>query len=183
MKRRSRAGSVKSRRRKPPALKRRSGTEVARPRSSSVTGQVIERLSRELAEARQQQTATADVLRIISSFGSLEPVFKTILENANRICEANFGTLNLHRDSEFPLAATHNVPEAFIQIRRTYPIIKPESRHPLARVAASRQSLQIEDLRTEVLYLEKEPSFIACWPATSARESFSLRTPPAPFFN
>jgi len=85
MKRRSRAGSVKSRRRKPAALKRRSGTEVARPRSSSASGQVIERLSRELAEARQQQTATADVLRIISSFGSLEPVFKIILENIRPI--------------------------------------------------------------------------------------------------
>jgi len=169
MKRRSRAGSTKTRRRKPAALKRRSGTEVALPRSLSAAGQVIERLNRELAEARHQQTATADVLRIISSFGSLEPVFETILENATRICEANFGTLNLYRDGEFPLAATHNVPETFIQFRRTYPIIKPESHHPLARVAASRLALQIEDLRTEVLYLEKEPSFIAMADFAGAR--------------
>jgi class 3 adenylate cyclase/putative methionine-R-sulfoxide reductase with GAF domain len=171
MRGRSRAGSGKSQRRKSAAPKRGSGAGTARPRSSSAAGQdsAIERLNRELAEARQQQTATADVLRIISSFGSLERVFKTILENATRICEANFGTLNLHRDGEFPLAAMHNVPENFIQFRRAHPIIKPGPCHPLARVAASKQALQIEDLRTEVLYLEKDPSFIAMVDFAGAR--------------
>jgi class 3 adenylate cyclase/putative methionine-R-sulfoxide reductase with GAF domain len=171
MRGRSRAGSGKSQRRKSAAPKRGSGTRTARPRSSSAAGQdsAIERLNRELAEARQQQTATADVLRIISSFGSLERVFKIILENATRICEANFGTMNLYRDGEFPLAATHNVPETFIQFRRVNPIIKPGPRHPLARVAASKRALQIEDLRTEVLYLEKDPSFIAMVDLAGAR--------------
>jgi class 3 adenylate cyclase len=171
MRGRSRAGSGKSQRRKSAAPKRGSGARTARPRGSSAAGQdsAIERLNRELAEARQQQTATADVLRIISSFGSLERVFKIILDNATRICEANFGTLNLHRDGEFPLAATHNVPENFIQFRRVHPIIKPGPRHPLARVAASKQALQIEDLRTEVLYLEKDPSFIAMVDFAGAR--------------
>jgi class 3 adenylate cyclase/putative methionine-R-sulfoxide reductase with GAF domain len=171
MRGRSRAGSGKSQRRKSAAPKRGSGTRTARPRGSSAAGQdsAIERLNRELAETRQQQIATADVLRIISSFGSLERVFKIILENATRICEANFGTLNLHRDGEFPLAATHNVPENFIQFRRVHPIIRPGPRHPLARVAASKQALQIEDLRTEVLYLEKDPSFIAMVDFAGAR--------------
>jgi GAF domain-containing protein len=171
MRGRSRAGSGKSQRRKSAAPKRGSGTRTARPRGSSAAGQdsAIERLNRELAETRQQQIATADVLRIISSFGSLERVFKIILENATRICEANFGTLNLHRDGEFPLAATHNVPENFIQFRRVHPITKPGPRHPLARVSASKQALQIEDLRTEVLYLEKDPSFIAMVDFAGAR--------------
>ena len=92
-----------------------------------------------------------------------------MLANATHLCEANFGTLNLYRDSEFPLAATHNVPETFIQFRRTYPIIKPGPRHPLARVAASRQALQIADMRTEALYLEKDPSFIAMVDFAGAR--------------
>src|SRR6516162_1920169 len=82
MRRRSRAGSVKARRRKPAAPKRPGGPEAARPHSSSAASQESEiaRLNRELAQARQEQTATADVLGIISSSSSLERVFETILE-------------------------------------------------------------------------------------------------------
>ena len=128
------------------------------------------RLLSELQEALEQQTTTAEVLRVISSSPSeLDPVFQSMLANATYLCEANFGTLNLYRDGEFPLAATHNVPETFIQFRRTYPIIKPGPRHPLARVAASRQALQIADMRTEALYLEKDPSFIAMVDFAGAR--------------
>ena len=128
------------------------------------------RLLNELQEALEQQTTTAEVLRVISSSPSdLGPVFQSMLANATHLCEANFGTLNLYRDGEFPLAAMHNVPETFIQFRRTYPIIKPGPRHPLARVAASKRALQIEDLRTEVLYLEKDPSFIAMVDLAGAR--------------
>ena len=65
----------------------------------------------DLTEALEQQTATSEVLRIISSSPSeLGPVFQTMLSNATRLCEANFGTLNLCEDGEFLLAATHNVP-------------------------------------------------------------------------
>ncbi len=128
------------------------------------------RLLNELQESLEQQTTTADVLRVISNSPSeLAPVFHGMLASATHLCEANFGTLNLYRDGEFPLAATHNVPETFIQFRRTYPIIKPEPRHPLARVAASKQALQIADLRTETLYLEKDPSFIAMGDFAGAR--------------
>jgi GAF domain-containing protein len=128
------------------------------------------RLLGELRELLEQQTTTAEVLRVISSSPSdLAPIFQSMLANATHLCEANFGTLNLYRDGEFPLAATHNVPQTFIQFRRTYPIIKPDPRHPLARVAASRAALQIADLRTEVLYSEKEPSFIAMADFAGAR--------------
>jgi GAF domain-containing protein len=128
------------------------------------------RLMSELRESLEQQTTTAEVLRVISSSPSdLAPIFQSMLANATHLCEANFGTLNLYRDGEFPLAATHNVPQTFIQFRRTYPIIKPDPRHPLARVAVSREALQIADLRTEVLYSEKEPSFIAMADFAGAR--------------
>jgi GAF domain-containing protein len=128
------------------------------------------RLLSELRQSLEQQATTAEVLGVISSSPSdLGAVFQTMLANATHLCEANFGTLNLHRDGEFPLAATHNVPETFIQFRRVYPIIKPGPRHPLARVAYSRQALQIADMRTEVLYLEKDPSFIAMVDLAGAR--------------
>jgi two-component system NtrC family sensor kinase len=94
MKSRSRAGAAsKPRRRKPAAPNRSSGTE-ARPRSPSATGQEtdIAQLSRELAQARQEQTATGEVLSIISSSpGALTAVFDTILANALRLCEADTG--------------------------------------------------------------------------------------------
>ena len=91
----------------------------------------------------------------------LTPVFESMLANATRLCEANFGALNLYDNGSFPLAAAHNAPEAYVEYRRHHPIVKAGSRHPLARVAASKQVLQVADMRAEPLYLEKDPSFTA----------------------
>jgi len=127
----------------------------------------------DLSEALEQQTATSEVLRVISSSPSeLTPVFQTMLANATRLCQANFGTLNLHDNGDFPLAATHNVPEAYAEYRHHHPIIKADQRHPLARVATSKQVLQIADMRAELLYLEKDPSFIAMVDLAGARTLF-----------
>jgi GAF domain-containing protein len=80
------------------------------------------RLLNELKQSLEQQTATADVLRVISSSpGELEAVFRTILENATRICEAKFGILNLYENGGLCFGAMHNVPSAFadwLQSRR-----------------------------------------------------------------
>jgi GAF domain-containing protein/anti-sigma regulatory factor (Ser/Thr protein kinase) len=68
----------------------------------------------DLSESLEQQTATSEVLKIISSSqGELQPVFEAMLENATRICEANFGVLNLHENGAFRVGAMHNVPLAF----------------------------------------------------------------------
>jgi GAF domain-containing protein len=126
----------------------------------------------DLGESLEQQTATSEVLRVISSSPSeLTPVFQSMLANATRLCEANFGTLNLHDNGSFPLAATHNVPESYGDYRRRHPIVAGPH-HPLARVAASKKVLQIADMRAERLYFEKDPSFIAMVDMAGARTLF-----------
>src|SRR5262249_43614383 len=72
------------------------------------------RLLNELRESLQQQTATSEVLKVISSSpGELIPVFETMLESATRICEAKFGTLYLREGDAFRAAALHNAPPAY----------------------------------------------------------------------
>ena len=154
MRGRSRAGSVKSRRRKPAAPKRPSGAETARSRSSSAEPESA-LLSRELAEARQQQTATADVLRIISSSsGELEPVFSAILENATRLCQAEFANLFLVEGEAFRNVALHGAPPTFIEARRQQPLLRilKDSNTVLNRMAAVKKPVQIEDIRMEPSY-------------------------------
>jgi two-component system, NtrC family, sensor kinase len=129
--------------------------------------------ARELAESLEQQTATAEVLGVISSSPSeLTPVFETLLENATRLCEANFGTLNLHVNGAFPLAAMHNVPGAYGKYRRSNPLFNLGPLHPLARVVASKRVMQIGDMREEPLYLTKDPSLIAIVDMAGARTLF-----------
>src|SRR5262249_45139706 len=70
----------------------------------------------DLTESLEQQTATSEVLRVISkSPGELGTVFRAMLENATRICEANFGVLNLHENGLMRMGAMHNVPPAFAE--------------------------------------------------------------------
>jgi signal transduction histidine kinase len=129
----------------------------------------------DLSESLEQQTATAEVLRVISSSPSeLTPVFESMLANATRLCEANFGTLTLYDNGAFPVAAMHNVPEAYAEYRRHHPIsmLSVDPRHPLARVAATKRVLQIADMREEALYIAKDPSFIAMGDLAGARTLF-----------
>jgi two-component system NtrC family sensor kinase len=74
------------------------------------------RLLNELRQSLEQQTATSEVLSVISSSpGELEPVFQAMLENATRICEAKFGVLNLYENGALRMGAMHNVPPAFAE--------------------------------------------------------------------
>src|SRR4029450_8771098 len=76
----------------------------------------------ELTEALERQTATSEVLQVISSSpGTLEPVFESILANATRICEAAFGSMLLVEGDEFRRVALHNAPQAFAEFSEKVP--------------------------------------------------------------
>jgi GAF domain-containing protein len=124
----------------------------------------------DLTESLEQQTATSEVLSVISSSPSeLGPVFQTILENGTRLCEANFGMLNLNEGGGFPVVGMYNVPPAFAELRRREPIVRPGPDHALGRIAATKQVLHIPDMRMESGYLEKDPSYIAMVDLAGAR--------------
>jgi signal transduction histidine kinase len=128
------------------------------------------RLLNELRQSLEQQTASSQVLTIISSSPSdLAPVFQAVLANATHLCEANFGTLNLYDNGAVGVAALHNVPEAHAEYRRRNPILDLAASHPLARVAATKQVMQIADMRAEPLYLEKDPPMVAMVDLAGAR--------------
>jgi two-component system, NtrC family, sensor kinase len=111
------------------------------------------RLLNELRESLQQQTATADVLKVISSSpGNLEPIFGAILENATQICQAGFGTLNFYEGGAFHTAALHNPPPKFVM--RLGAVIHPHPESGLAYVARTKSVAHIDDIRTRKPYLE-----------------------------
>jgi two-component system, NtrC family, sensor kinase len=115
----------------------------------------------DLSEALEKQTATSEVLRVISSSpGELAPIFQTMLANATKLCGANFGILNVYESGAFPVVAMFNVAEAFAQLRSREPVVKPGPTHPLSRVAVSKEVLQIADYRAEPDYIRGEPLFV-----------------------
>jgi signal transduction histidine kinase len=107
--------------------------------------------TRELSESLEQQTATSDVLKVISSSpGELEPVFRTILENATRLCEARMGDLQLCEGTDgLRMVATHGAPEEWIDYRRQYPDIRPGPDTSSGRILRDRQIVHIEDIRAD----------------------------------
>src|SRR6516164_7115334 len=115
----------------------------------------------DLSEALEQQTATSEVLRVISnSPGELEAVFQAMLANAVRICGANFGNLYLREAEEFRIAAAHNTPPAMIEARRRMPI-RTDTKMPVSRVIRTKQTVHILDMRAEEAYLERAPLAVA----------------------
>jgi signal transduction histidine kinase len=121
----------------------------------------VEALARELGEALEQQMATSEVLRIISSSpGELELVFQTMLANAIRICDANFGALFRFEDGAASAAAMLGVPPAFAKFWQGGPY-RPGSRTALGRVMQTRQTVHIADVTVDPAYLEGEPIFVA----------------------
>src|SRR5262245_60486700 len=128
------------------------------------------RLLNELRESLQQQTATAEVLQVISSSpGELEPVFQAMLENATRICEAKFGNLLLYDGNRFRVAAMHGAPPGWAELRAREPVVHPGPKNPLGRVAITKQLQHSADIRTEEAYIERDPSFVPVAEVAGAR--------------
>ena len=119
------------------------------------------RLLNELRESLEQQTATSEVLKVISSSqGDLDPVFQAMLENAVRICDASFGMLFRVKDGLVSAAAMVGVPPQFAEFWRRGPQ-RPGPRTALGRVVEEKQTVHIADVRTEAAYVEGEPVFVA----------------------
>jgi signal transduction histidine kinase len=130
----------------------------------------VEVRTHELSEALEQQTATSEVLRVISSsHGNLEPVFNAMLANATRICDAAYGNLFLRDGSKFRAVAVHSK-EKYADLRqnpdidlREHPII------PLARLAKTGEVIHYPDLRTDESYLAKDPRILELVDVAGAR--------------
>jgi len=82
-------------------------------------GNELRQRTNDLSESLEQQTATSEVLKVISSSpGELDPVFNAMLENATRICQAKFGSMALREGDAFRYVAQHNAPAAWLELRR-----------------------------------------------------------------
>ena len=115
----------------------------------------------DLTEALEQQTATSNVLQVISSSpGNLEPVFATMLENAVRLCDAKFGSINRWDGEALHLVATYNVPPDFAEFRKRTPF-RPGPENPISRMLMTKTVIHFHDLATEQGYIERNPTFVA----------------------
>ena len=169
MRRRDKADkAIKTRRNK--TLKHRNMAKVARRHRPSVP---IRRhdcdAHPERDEALEQQTATSQVLRVISSSPSeLEPVFQTILANATRLCDAKFGTLNLYDGDAFRIAAVYKVPPAFAEAR-LHGLIRPHPGGGHAELVRTKRVVHIKDIRALQPYREGDPAVVAVSDVGGAR--------------
>jgi signal transduction histidine kinase/putative methionine-R-sulfoxide reductase with GAF domain len=138
----------------------------------------------DLAESLEQQTATSEVLQVISrSPGDIGPVFEAVLQNATRLCEAKFGNLLLAEDAGFRIIASHGAPDAYRAVLQTNALVLPRSRGggsatapaqeypdvPLARLVTTRQVVNIADITTESAYLAGFPPLVDLVESAGAR--------------
>ena len=124
------------------------------------------RLLNELRQALEQQTATSEVLKVISTtHGELEPAFQLMLEKATRLCNASFGNLLLMEGEDARVAAMHNAPSAFSELRRRTPVFRPPewTRDP------TNAYLHISDCVEEPAYKQRDTGAVAMVELAQAR--------------
>jgi GAF domain-containing protein len=115
----------------------------------------------DLQESLQHQTATSEVLQVISrSPGKLNPVFQTIVASATSICDAQFGLLVLYEDGGFRCTSTFNLPPAFAETFLRNPVIYPPPIDPLGRLIETRQLVHVVDVKQEPAYLTRFPPIV-----------------------
>jgi GAF domain-containing protein len=118
----------------------------------------VQARTHELTEALEQQTATSEVLSVISrSTGDLAPVFDAMLANAMQLCSANFGVLNTYDGSQFHTAATYGLPPAYDEYRRRQPLDYGPGTAP-ARLLEGEPAVEIDDLLDSEAYRHGDPN-------------------------
>jgi two-component system, NtrC family, sensor kinase len=129
--------------------------------SSAETYRALQTRTTDLRESLQVQTATSDVLKIISSsLGELEPVFRALLENAVHLCEAEFGMLFLFKENEFRAVGKWNLPLAYSEFLRKN-TIGFDPRTPVGRAAITKQPVQVADILVDQSYIVRHPGIVA----------------------
>jgi class 3 adenylate cyclase len=160
MKRRSSATGkpARSRHSKSSKAKGRNPRKVADARSARGGAEVeLVRLRSELYEAREQQTATSEVLLVISSSpGDLQPVFESLLRNATQLCKAKFGTLYLREEAGVRLVAAYDMPAKFYEVQ-SRAATEPAPGGPLDGALKTKRAVQIPDLAATELYRQRHP--------------------------
>ena len=112
----------------------------------------------DLTESLDRQTATSEVLRVIStSPGDMKPVFEAMLANALRICEAKFGHVLLYDGERYHAAHLHDVPPSYRHFWEQHGPLRPSPNTGLARLARTKQVIHIPDLKADPAYAEREP--------------------------
>jgi signal transduction histidine kinase/putative methionine-R-sulfoxide reductase with GAF domain len=128
----------------------------------------------DLSESLEQQTATSEVLRVISSSpGELQPVFEAILENATRICAAKIGILFRYENGAYSAIATLGVTPAYAEYLNRGPI-QPGPTTGLGRVASTKETIHIVDTQAEHAYAEREPLRVATAELGGARSLLNV---------
>jgi GAF domain-containing protein len=154
---------MKTRGSKAAKLKRREAPTAARRRGPTAADlqKQLDQRTRELAEALEQQTATSEVLGVISrSPGELEPVFQAMLENAARVCEAKFGNIFRLEEGAIRPVASLGEPEPLAEFFQHGPH-RPHEDAPIMRVARTKQPVHVVDFATERAYIDRNPLAIA----------------------
>jgi GAF domain-containing protein len=133
------------------------------------TRELMER-TRELTESLGQQTATSEVLRVISSSpGELQPVFEAILANVVRICGAKIGNLFLREGEVYRHVAMHGAPAEFAELRRRNPLLRPAPSNVFSRLAVTKQAHQTVDARQSQAYLDRDQAAVEIVEVAGAR--------------
>jgi len=169
MQRRGPRGQSAKRRRTTKAKARKAPTA---PAFTADLQEQVAALTRELKEAREQQTATSEVLKVISSSrGELEPVFQIMLENATKLCEASYGTMYLREGDGFRAAARQGHSPALAKKMKWWmgKHFKPSPNIPLARCVRTRASVHVTDMRKEPAYLDGDPMMVVSVDAAGQR--------------
>ena len=164
MRRRSRAGGepTKAQRRKTATQKSGIAPKAVRPRNSSATREETEvaRLTRERDEALEQQTATSEILGVISrSNFKLQPVLQSVVKTAMRLCRAEQAVIYRQQEGTYRFAAGHSTVPAYLEIEKQT-VIFPGKGTVVGRTALTRQVARIDDAWNDPLYEKKRDAKI-----------------------